>query len=251
MLCNKIDVMKKLLLLTTLTLVSCGGGYGEDTYVAPQTPKNSGKIYFEDNHCKCPDASVGDKDVINGTTYLAVNNSTIKDEIARGNFNLCTTLVTDMSGSGVSLTNFFNDNSFNSDISFWDVSNVTNMDGIFFQASLFNQNISGWDVSNVTNMGSMFKNASSFNQNIGNWDTSKVTKMLGLFSEATAFNQNIEGWDTSSVTSMEGMFFEASSFNQNLSSWCVTNLSDEPQDFATNSALAEENKPVWGTCPPN
>jgi len=39
--------MKKLLLLMTLILVSCGGGYGEDTYVAPQTPKNSGKIYFK------------------------------------------------------------------------------------------------------------------------------------------------------------------------------------------------------------
>lgn len=243
--------MKKLLFLVILTLISCGGGYGDETYASSSSIQNSGKIYFEDNHCKCPQAQVGDIDIINGKTYVAVNNSTIKDEIAAGNYNLCTTLVTDMSGSGDSLTNFFNDNSFNSDISFWDVSNVTNMDGIFFQANIFNQNISAWDVSNVTNMGSMFKNASSFNQNISNWDTSKVTKMLGLFSEATAFNQNIEDWNTSNVTSMEGMFFEASSFNQNLSSWCVTNLSSEPQDFSTNSALLQENKPVWGTCPQN
>jgi surface protein len=35
---------------------------------------------------------------------------------------------------------------FNGDISLWDVSNVTDMAGIF-NSSTFNQNISGWDVS--------------------------------------------------------------------------------------------------------
>jgi hypothetical protein len=27
------------------------------------------------------------------------------------------------------------------------------------------------------------------------------------------------------------------------------NLPSEPNSFATNSALTDENKPVWGTCP--
>jgi surface protein len=45
---------------------------------------------------------------------------------------------------------------FNQDISGWDVSNVTNMEGMFNMASKFNQNISGWDVSNVTNRKIMF-----------------------------------------------------------------------------------------------
>ena len=40
---------------------------------------NSGNIYFENNTCKCPDAINGDKDIISGTTYTAVNNSSIKD----------------------------------------------------------------------------------------------------------------------------------------------------------------------------
>ena len=61
-----------------------------------------------------------------------------------------------------------------SDISKWDVSNVTDMSYMFNGASNFNQDISGWNVSNVTNMHRMFLNASSFNQNISKWDTSKV-----------------------------------------------------------------------------
>ena len=59
-------------------------------------------------------------------------------------------------------------------ISSWDVSNVTNMNGMFESATSFNQDISSWDVSNVTNMGGMFGN-SSFNQDISSWDVSNVT----------------------------------------------------------------------------
>jgi surface protein len=242
--------MKKLLLLA-LIQISCGGGYGEEEIVTLTPIENSGKIYFENNICKCPEAEVGDRDEIEGRTYLAVNNTTIAGQIAKGNVSLCTTLVSNMSGSGVSLTNFFNNNSFNSDISFWDVSNVTDMDGIFYLANSFNQNISNWDVSSVLNMGSMFKGASSFNQDITNWDTSSVIKMLGFFEGATAFNQDISTWDTSSVTSMQGMFKDATLFNQNLSTWCVTNFESEPENFAPNSRLTDANKPLWGTCPPN
>ena len=72
--------------------------------------------------------------------------------------------------------------------------------------------------------------------------------MWGLFLNTT-FNQNIGGWDVSNVTVMTEMFKDASSFNQDLSGWCVTNISSEPTDFATNSALTNANKPVWGTCP--
>ena len=56
-------------------------------------------------------------------------------EINSGNVNLCTTLVTDM-------TELFKDNvSFNSDISFWDTSNVTFMYAMFKNSKSFNQYI--------------------------------------------------------------------------------------------------------------
>ena len=42
---------------------------------------------------------------------------------------------------------FKGDTTFNRNISNWDVSNVTNMDGMFDSAFVFNQDLSSWDVS--------------------------------------------------------------------------------------------------------
>ena len=72
-----------------------------------------------------PNATAGDTADINGTTYTAVGNSLIAGEISNGNVNLCTTLVTSMQNL------FSGEANFNSDIGFWDTSNVTNMDRLF------------------------------------------------------------------------------------------------------------------------
>ena len=149
--------MIRYFVLVSLTIISCSKGDDDNISAANNLPNNdvvfvnSGNIYFENNTCKCPDASNGDKDIISGVTYTAVNNLSIKEEISNGNYNLCTTLVTNMSGESISgvFQNFFNNNSFNSNISFWDVSNVTNMDGMFYNANIFNQNISNWNTSKV------------------------------------------------------------------------------------------------------
>ena len=104
---------------------------------------NSGNISFVNGTCECPNATVGDIDVINGVTYTAVDNSTISSQANSGNVNLCTTLVTSMQNLFSGKANF------NSDIGFWDTSSVTNMDRMFENASSFNQDISGWCVSNI------------------------------------------------------------------------------------------------------
>ena len=175
-------------------------------------------IAFDGGICKCANATVGDTAVINGTTYTAVNNSTIASQIANGNYNLCTTLATYMTEL------FYGNSSFNSDISFWDMSNVTNTDR-------------------------MFQGASSFNQNIGGWNTSKFYDVSGMFKSASRFNQDIGSWDTSRIANMAEMFNDASSFNQDLKGWCVSNIASEPGAFAGNtSSLTNANKPIWGTC---
>ena len=128
---------------------------------------------------------------------------------------------------------FRNCSNFNSNISNWDTSNVTNMNSMFNGASLFNQNIGSWNTSNVTIMGGMFANATNFNQNIDSWITSNVTLMTGLFFNATNFNngQTSGGtgtvplnWDTSKVTTMLNMFRNAINFNQNIGSWNTSNV---------------------------
>ena len=215
---------------------------------------NSGNISFVNGTCQCPNATVGDTDSINGVTYTAVNNSTISSAIYTnmiftGTANLCTTLVTNMFellrfdsfNSDVSFWDtsnvttmkniFFGNTAFNQDIGSWDTSNVTDMHGMFSNATAFNKDISNWDTSNVTSMGSMFKIATAFNQDIGNWNTSSVTDMGEMFREASAFNQDIGSWDTSLVTNMYGIFEEASSFNQDIGSWDTSSVTEMRRMF--------------------
>ena len=73
--------------------------------------------------------------------------------------------------------------------------------------------------------------------------------MHRTFSQASSFNRDIGKWNTSNVNDMEIMFDGATNFNQNLTGWCVSNIASEPNNFSTNSALTNANKPVWGTCP--
>jgi surface protein len=143
---------------------------------------------------------------------------------------------------------------FNQDISNWDVSNVIYMDYMFQQATAFNQNISSWNVSNVTKMQSMFARATAFNQPIGAWNVSNVTNMATMFGLASNFNQNIGSWNVSNVTNMFVMFSGATAFNQNISSWNVNNVTNM-SDMFYNAGLSTANYDAtligWSTISPN
>merc|ERR1712238_426310 len=121
--------------------------------------------------------------------------------------------------------------SFNADLSCWDVSSVTDMRGMFDSASAFNNNLSSWDVSSVTIMEGMFRSASSFNNNISSWDVSSVTNMWFMFDSASAFNSVITSWDVSSVTKMTRIFKDATVFGMRLCNWNLENLVDMDELF--------------------
>lgn len=73
--------------------------------------------------------------------------------------------------------------------------------------------------------------------------------MRSMFYQASALETGLVNWDVSQVTDMSQMLMRTRNFNQDLSGWCVTNITTLPYYFATNSALAPEHYPVWGTCP--
>ena len=105
----------------------------------------------------------------------------------------------------------------------WNVSNVTDMNGMFYGCYNFNQPIGNWDVSNVTDMSQMFKGCVNFNQDISRWDVSKVTNMSEMFSFCWNFNQPLDKWNVSNVEDVWRMFYDAEAFTQDLSSWLKKN----------------------------
>ena len=128
----------------------------------------------------------------------------------------------------------------------WDLSHVTNIEGMFIDCSAFNQPIGAWNTVNVTRMGGLFARAYDFNQPIGNWDTHAVTDMSGMFGDATSFDQPIGNWDTHAVTNMSGMFDGATSFNQPIGDWNTEAVTTMFSMFAYATSF---NQPIgtWNT----
>ncbi len=114
---------------------------------------------------------------------------------------------------------------FNGNISNWDVSSVIDMGAMFYDCIVFNQPLNNWTVNNVTNMHNMFQGCSAFNQPLNNWTVNSVTDMGSMFSGCTAFNQNLSSWNVSNVTDM-GYMFRGTAFNQNLNNWDVSSVTD-------------------------
>src|SRR5690554_4687470 len=142
--------------------------------------------------------------------------------------------VTNMSGM------FKKASSLNQPLNNWDVSNITDMSGMFKNASSFNQPLNNWNISNVTVISDMFAGATSFNQPLNSWDVSSVTNMSFMFSNAVSFNQPLNNWDVSNVTGMIFMFYIATSFNQDLSNWSFNeNVSFD--NFLSYSGLDTNN----------
>ena len=182
-------------------------------------------ITIDGGTVKCPaPLAAGYTKPIGPKTYHVVDLASLQSVINTGSYDVgagtvtptdlscvCTTQITNMSSL------FSGKQSFNDDISNWDVSNVTNMNNMFNNARIFDQNISSWDVSSVTTMQSMFENARAFNQNIDVWDVSSVTNMISMFYNAFQFNQPIASapnrWNVSNVLNFYAFLRGANSFN--------------------------------------
>merc|ERR1719453_682125 len=101
-----------------------------------------------------------------------------------------------------------------------------------FQIKHFHlKSLSFWDVSKVETMEGMFRNARGFDKsNFSKWDVSKVTNMEGMFDNSKG-SMNLTGWDVSRVTHMRGMFHRATGFQGlNLTKWNVRKIVNETEE---------------------
>ena len=118
--------------------------------------------------------------------------------------------------------------SFNRDISTWDVDQVTSLYQVFWGATSFNQDISMWDVMNVTSMSRLFLQASSFDQDLSAWDIGSLDNGASLFSYSGMSKENYDltiiGWNAQDVIpgvtigAIDLLFCEGESARENLMS---------------------------------
>ena len=123
-----------------------------------------------------------------------------------------------------------------------DLTGVTNLGDTFSGAAAFNSDVSAWDVSAVTDMSGMFS-GSGFTGDVSGWDTGSVTTMGGMFAD-TAFNGDISEWDTSSLTDVNNMF-NASAFTGDISGWDVTGITNASGLFQNISTMTGPSFINW------
>ena len=134
-----------------------------------------------------------------------------------------------------------------------DVSNLDSFcndksEGIFEKTKFKYIDISYWNVSNVTNMSYMFYMCKELKSvgDLSNWDVSNVTLMRTMFSYCSKLKSlgDISGWDVSNVTDMNSMFYSCESFNQDISGWDVSNVIHSTYMFE-KCQIKEEYKPKF------
>ena len=211
-----------------------------------------------DGIVSCPSGTtnLGDFNDIGGKRIYVVNEALLRDFTTTGSFTtggtnytpvdescLCTTRVTNM-GALFKNRGELNTQTFNIDISNWDVSIVTSFQEMFDGAQAFNQDIGNWDTSSARNMIGMFQGAVAFNQNLSNWNTSSLTRLDRTFRNARDFNNGTTAgvsttlsWDVSNVTRMEETFYKAISFDANLSGWDTGKVTNMKSMFRDTDAF--------------
>lgn len=172
--------MKKLIyLFSFIAIVSCSSDDSNNLNNASPNP-----VYLDVNGITIKArewADVGAMGEINEITYTVVDEAMLREMVLNNEdlTKLATTKVTDT-------RSLFN-NDFNQPIGNWDMSNVTNMKGMFAYTTIFNQDISNWNVGRVTNMGGMFFRSSGINQDLSLWDVSVV-------NQCESFDYNTSQW---------------------------------------------------------
>jgi surface protein len=103
---------------------------------------------------------------------------------------------------------FASNNTFNRDISGWNVASATNMSNMFGGASAFDQDLTGWNVGSVTNMATMLDNSGMSTANYDlfliNLDTQSASLTVGLALGAQSLTYTTAGAGGTARTNLTG-----------------------------------------------
>ena len=111
------------------------------------------------------------------------------------------------------------------------------VNAMFYYATKFNSDLSSWNVANITDTTQMFQGATSFNKDLSKWNVKKVVAMDYMFYSATLFTSNLVSWNVANVKSMDYMFKSATSFNIDLSNWAVGEVTTMKEMFRFATAF--------------
>ena len=98
------------------------------------------------------------------------------------------------------------------DISYWDVSNITDISGMFYECKNLKSvgDLSKWNVSKVENMERTFYRCYELESvgNLSKWDVSKVENMISMFANCKTLTSvgDLSNWDVSNGKHMSYMF---------------------------------------------
>ena len=189
---TKIAISKSAAGKTTVTIDTGIVGYvqGDTFYIAPEVEGN--KIYAPVNFSSMFDTEYyGSNGSIPVYQYIT--------SIDLSGLNLSQTKTIGKFGSSLSNIEW--------NLSGWDLSNVTRLDGVFWGLDMSKVDLSGWNTSNVTNMSNLFYETKNLTQEIVDCiDTTNCQNMRFLFYESELDEIDLSGWDTSNVTDMSYMF---------------------------------------------
>lgn len=73
------------------------------------------------------------------------------------------------------------------------------MDSTFYNCINFESDLSAWDVSKVTNFISTFNNCYKFTSDLSKWDMTSAQNISGMFEGCKVFESDLSGWDLSNL----------------------------------------------------
>ena len=114
-------------------------------------------------------------------------------------------------------------------VSNWDVSKVSNMNGMFSGCSKLTElDVSNWDVRNARYMYNVFANCTSLTaiNGLDNWETDNLNATHYMFYNCAALTEiNVDNWNMSKVEVMNDMFSTCKSLTSlDLSNWDVSKV---------------------------